>query len=76
MLNKPPPSPLNKDAVIEPLNAAEPLITKPKDAVGTTPVTVIGAFDTNPSFGEMDAVALPLAIRDVSPERSATTPVN
>ena len=37
---------------------------------------VNGTFDINPPFGEIDAVALPLAIRDASPEISATTPVN
>ena len=76
MLYNPPPSPLYRDAVIEPLNATEPLTTNANEPVATTPLSiVIVTFDTKPKFGEIEAVALPLAIRGVSPERSATTPV-
>ena len=74
ILNNPLPSPLYNDADIEPLNKVLPLTTKLPELFPA--VIVIGTFDTNPSNGDIDAVAEPLAIRGVSPERSAITPVN
>ena len=75
MLNNPAPSPIYKDAVIEPLNAIPPLTIKLKLPDGAILSIVVYVLTTSPVFGAIDAVAEPLAIRGASADNSALTPV-